>query len=167
MGRRALDAFELRPDGSWICIRRVAVPIRQSAAVVDVEVGRSFVPGTAFAGYDDFTARLGRRRCAARRAARIRLLSHACRLLIGINDIFGALHKLRRDRIRGGATMRALHHLVAVAALLLFAASVKIVVPVTPAEAAHAATLNVMQMQANDARILPVQPLHDMTFALE
>jgi len=58
MGRRALDAFELRPDGSWICIRRIAVPIRRSAASVDVEIGRSFAPGTAFAGYDDFTAHL-------------------------------------------------------------------------------------------------------------
>lgn len=63
--------------------------------------------------------------------------------------------------------MRTLHHLVAVAALLLFVAGVKSVIPSTPAAAAHSATLNVMQMQVNDARILPVQALHDMTFALD
>jgi len=63
--------------------------------------------------------------------------------------------------------MRTLHHFVAVAALLLFVASVKIVIPSMSAEAAQSATLNVMQMQLSNARILPLQVLHDMTFALD
>lgn len=63
--------------------------------------------------------------------------------------------------------MRTLQHLVAAVALLLFVAAVKIVIPSMPAEAAHSATLNVTQMQLNNARILPVQALHDMTFALD
>lgn len=63
--------------------------------------------------------------------------------------------------------MRTLNHLVAVAAVLLFVVGVKSVVPSTPAQAAHSATLNVLQMQASDARILPAPALHDMTFALE
>lgn len=34
------------------------VPIRYSATVVDVDIGRSFAPGTALAGYGGFTAYL-------------------------------------------------------------------------------------------------------------
>jgi hypothetical protein len=58
MGRRALDSFEDRGDGSWVCTH--ATTVAGPSVTVPVRQGQSFAPGTVFAGYDDFTAYLAR-----------------------------------------------------------------------------------------------------------
>jgi hypothetical protein len=58
MGRRALDCFEDRGDGSWVCTH--ATTVSGPAGIVPVRQGQSFAPRTVFAGYDDFTAYLAR-----------------------------------------------------------------------------------------------------------
>ena len=65
--------------------------------------------------------------------------------------------------------MRALHHLIAIAAVVLFVVGVRTVLPTTRAQAdvVQATTLNVLQMQANYAKALPELKMHDMTFALD
>jgi len=91
--------------------------------------------------------------------------------LIGINDIFAAPHQkaVQCNIPKGGAIMRAVGHLVAITAVLLFALGVKIVVPTTDADASavQSSTLNVLQMQLDYVNYLHVQPIHDMTFALD
>ena len=64
--------------------------------------------------------------------------------------------------------MRGLHHLVAIAAVVLFVVGVRIVVPTTAADATvvQSPAMNVLQMQ-QDANNLPAQKVHDMTFALD
>ena len=62
--------------------------------------------------------------------------------------------------------MRALYQLTAVAAVVMFALGVKAVIPTPTAVAAVNARLDVMQMQAGSVS-LPLQAIHDMTFALE
>jgi hypothetical protein len=56
MRRHALDCFEDRDDGSWICTKDTVV--NGPVGPVDVERGQSFKPGTVFAGYNDFPAYL-------------------------------------------------------------------------------------------------------------
>ncbi len=56
MGRRALDAFEEREDGVWVCTR--AVLIAGPGGSIRVEKGQTFPPRTVFAGHNDFTAYL-------------------------------------------------------------------------------------------------------------
>jgi hypothetical protein len=65
--------------------------------------------------------------------------------------------------------MRALHHLVAVAAMLLFMLGLRAAVPTTEADASMVqnATMNVLQMQRDYVTYLPVQKVHDLTFALD
>lgn len=65
--------------------------------------------------------------------------------------------------------MRALHHLIAIAAVVLFVVGVRSVVPTTRAEAyaLQNTTLNVLQMQTGYAKALPALKMHDMTFALD
>ena len=65
--------------------------------------------------------------------------------------------------------MRALHHLVAIAAVVLFVVGMRIVLPTTPAEAnvIQSATVNVLQMQATYSRALPELTMRDRTFALD
>jgi hypothetical protein len=94
---------------------------------------------------------------------------HFCRHLIDINDILVRRTILRRDVRKGGAVMRALHHLVAIAAVVLFVVGVRIVLPTTPAEAnaIQNATVNVLQMQADSSRALPELKMHDRTFVLD
>jgi len=91
--------------------------------------------------------------------------------LIGINDIFAAPHQktVQCNILKGGAIMRAVGHLVAIAAVLLFALGLKIVVPTTDADASavQSSTLNVLQMQLDYVNYLHVQQIHDMTFALD
>ena len=65
--------------------------------------------------------------------------------------------------------MRALQHLVAIEAVVLFVVGVRIVLPTTSAEAnaIQNATVNVLQMQADYSRALPELKMHDRTFALD
>ena len=65
--------------------------------------------------------------------------------------------------------MRVVHHLIAIAAVLLFVIGVKIVAQNSGANAyaGEAATLNVLQIQADYAKALPELKIHDMTFALD
>ena len=56
MCRLALNCFEDRDDGSWVCIRSTTV--NGPAGHVPVLKGQSFRPGTVFAGYNNFTAHL-------------------------------------------------------------------------------------------------------------
>ena len=65
--------------------------------------------------------------------------------------------------------MRAVGHIVAIAAIVLFVLGLKIVVPTTDADASaiQSSTLNVLQMQLDYVNYLHVQPIHDMTFALD
>jgi hypothetical protein len=104
-----------------------------------------------------------------RPAARRVIRGHFYRHLIDINDILVRRTILRRDVRKGGAVMRALHHLVAIAAVVLFVVGVRIVLPTTPAEAnaIQKATVNVLQMQADYSRALPELKMHDRTFALD
>jgi hypothetical protein len=106
-----------------------------------------------------------RRRPAARRVVR----SHFYRHLIDINDILVRCTILRRDVRKRGAVMRALQHLVAIEAVVLFVVGVRIVLPTTSAEAnaIQNATVNVLQMQADYSRALPELKMHDRTFALD
>jgi hypothetical protein len=91
--------------------------------------------------------------------------------LIGINDIFAASHQktVQCNIPKGGAIMRAVGHLVAIAAVLLFVLGLKIVIPATDADASAvpSTTLNVLQMQLDYVNYLHVQQIHDMTFALD
>ena len=65
--------------------------------------------------------------------------------------------------------MRAIGHLVAIAAIALFVLGWKIVVPTTDADASavQSSTLNVLQMQLDYVNYLHAQPIRDMTFALD
>ena len=65
--------------------------------------------------------------------------------------------------------MRAIHHLIAIAAVVLFVAGVRSVVPTMRAEAyaLQNTTLNVLRMQTVYAKALPALKVHDMTFALD
>ena len=65
--------------------------------------------------------------------------------------------------------MRAVHHFIAIAAILLFVVGAKSVIPTSGAraDAAQSATLNVLQIQADYAKALPELKMHDMTFALD
>jgi hypothetical protein len=56
MGRRALDCFEDREDGGWVCIR--ATSVMGPAGPIPVRKGQSFAPKTVFAGIDDFPSYL-------------------------------------------------------------------------------------------------------------
>jgi hypothetical protein len=56
MSRHALDCFEDREDGGWVCIRSTS--IMGPAGPVPVQKGQSFAPKTVFAGYDDFPSHL-------------------------------------------------------------------------------------------------------------
>ena len=56
MGRRALDCFEEREDGGWVCIRSTSV--MGPAGPIPVQKGQSFAPKCVFAGIDDFTSYL-------------------------------------------------------------------------------------------------------------
>jgi hypothetical protein len=91
--------------------------------------------------------------------------------LIGINAIFAASHqKTPHCNIpKGGAIMRAVGHIVAIAAIALFVLGLKIAVPTMNADASvvPSSTLNVLQMQADYVNYLPVQQIRDMTFALD
>jgi hypothetical protein len=91
--------------------------------------------------------------------------------LIGINDFFAASHqKTPHCNIpKGGAIMRAVGHIVAIAAIALFVLGLKIAVPTMNADASvvPSSTLNVLQMQADYVNYLPVQQIRDMTFALD
>ena len=62
--------------------------------------------------------------------------------------------------------MRALSHLIAIAAVLLFVLGLKIVVPSSNADAivVQSPTLNVLQMQLDYVNYLPAQKVHDMSF---
>jgi hypothetical protein len=88
--------------------------------------------------------------------------------LIRINAISAATHqKTPHCNIpKGGAIMRALHHLIAVAAILLFVFGLKIVASTTEADASvvPSTTLNVLQMQMDYVNYLPAQQIRDMTF---
>ena len=77
---------------------------------------------------------------------------------------------LRRDASKGGAILRALHHLIAIAPVFLLVVGAKSVVPTTGAnaDAAPSASVNVLQLQLQaDAKALPELKMHDMTFALD
>ena len=65
--------------------------------------------------------------------------------------------------------MRALHQIVAVAAILLFGLGLRAAVPTTAADASvvQSPTMNVLQMQRDYVTYLPVQKVHDMTGALD
>jgi len=52
VARRALECFEERPDGGWVC--RADTSITGRGCVVAVKRGQVFKPGCSFAGYDDF-----------------------------------------------------------------------------------------------------------------
>jgi hypothetical protein len=56
MSRRALDCFEDREGGSWVCIR--ATSVKGPASTVAVQKGQTFAPKTVFAGFNVFTAYL-------------------------------------------------------------------------------------------------------------
>ena len=62
--------------------------------------------------------------------------------------------------------MRAVGHIVAIAAVALFLLGLKIVVPTTSADASvvPSTTLNVLQMQLDYVNYLPAQQIRDMTF---
>jgi len=65
--------------------------------------------------------------------------------------------------------MRALHQIVAVAAILLFGLGLRAAVPTTAADASvvQSPTMNVLRMQRDYVTYLPVQKVHDMTYALD
>ena len=56
MSRRALDCFEDREDGGWVCIR--ATSVNGPAGTVAVRKGQTFAPKAVFACFNDFTAYL-------------------------------------------------------------------------------------------------------------
>jgi hypothetical protein len=56
MSRRALDCFEDREGGGWVCIR--ATSVKGPAGTVAVRKGQTFAPKAVFAGFNDFTAYL-------------------------------------------------------------------------------------------------------------
>ncbi|HEY1474267.1 MAG TPA: hypothetical protein VGF53_09305 [Pseudolabrys sp.] len=64
--------------------------------------------------------------------------------------------------------MRALHHIVAIAAVVVFVVAVRTVAPATVAGAlvAQGPSVNILQMQEGylDLQNLPAQKIHDMTF---
>jgi hypothetical protein len=84
-----------------------------------------------------------------------------------------SLHRTKKSLqcniLKGGAIMRALGRLVAVAAILLFVLGLKAVVPTTEADArvGQNPTMNVLQMQQDYVTYLHVLNVHDMTFALD
>jgi hypothetical protein len=81
------------------------------------------------------------------------------------------MHNIARRQLvfEGDPIMRVVHHLIAIAAVLLFVVGVKIVAQNSGANAyaGEAATLNVLQMQADYAKALPELKIHDMTFAVD
>ena len=56
MVRRALDCFEERESGGWVCIRTTLV--KGPVGPIPVQKGQSFAPKCVFAGYNDFTSYL-------------------------------------------------------------------------------------------------------------
>lgn len=59
MCKLAVNAFESRLDGRWVCIKTASVPIPQPGfPCVKVEKGTTFTPQVVFAGHDDFTSYL-------------------------------------------------------------------------------------------------------------
>lgn len=58
MAKIAFECIELQPDGRWVCLKAAIVPGRYGP--VRVRAGQSFVAGTIFAGFDDFTSYLQR-----------------------------------------------------------------------------------------------------------
>jgi hypothetical protein len=84
-----------------------------------------------------------------------------------------SLHRTKKSLqcniLKGGAIMRALGRLVAVAAILLFVLGLKAVVPTMEADASvgQNPTMNVLQMQLDYVNYLHVLNVHDMTFALD